>query len=122
MEPLKIKHAEQVSVRSINEALKLLNEAADNSAEEIREMVSRDYQGLRQIFAEGRHEVGGTLRELKSAAVESVTQVKDRAVAATKETAKSIDEGAHRNPWSYVAGASVLAAFVGFLMGRKSRG
>jgi ElaB/YqjD/DUF883 family membrane-anchored ribosome-binding protein len=108
-------------VKSIDHALKTLDEAAKDSTQEIRKMVLRDYARLKSILGDVRPEVGDALHEIGTASYESIQRAKENAVKSTKAVANSVDETVHASPWAFIGGAVGVGALLGFLIGRGSR-
>ena len=97
-------------VKSISHALKVLNEAAGNSTEALKDMMKKDYKKLQEVLSEVKP-------ELKSAALE----MRDTAVQSTKQSIKKVDDTAHESPWRFIGGAAIVSIVIGYLLGRKSK-
>lgn len=121
MEATKLERVNSEKMKSISHALKLLNDAAEESADEIRSMVRSDYRRLKNVLAEVKPEVHSALSEIGGAVSESIGEAKERVVATTRETAHKVDESVHEHPWAYIGGAAAMFALVGFLLGRRSK-
>ncbi len=106
--------------KSISHALTILNEAAKDSSDEIRQMVSKDFRRIKETFSEHVPEVKGALREIRDASGESVIHLRDRAVDSAKETARRVDETAHSNPWIFIGATAAVLGVLGFVLGRRS--
>lgn len=106
-------------IKSIDQALKVLDNAAKESTKEIRSMVDQDYSQLKQIFGEDKANVKSAFGEMKTATAESLYNAKEQVVATTQQTAQRVDESVHENPWVYIGGAALVTAIAGFLLGRK---
>jgi ElaB/YqjD/DUF883 family membrane-anchored ribosome-binding protein len=107
-------------VRSISEALDLLNAAADNSAEEIRGMISHDYRKLKGILDDIKPDVKTAYSGLRQAATDSLYATKDRAAEMSKDVAKRVDKSAHENVWTFLGVAAFFSLIFGFMIGRRS--
>lgn len=81
----------------ITEALKLLDEAAKEKKDELRELIAEKYENLK--------EATGRARELS--------------IEKTKELASTVDESVHENPWYYIGGVAIGALLLGYILGRK---
>ena len=108
-------------LKSLNHALEVLNDAAEDSSVEIRKMVNTDYRKLKKVLAEVKPEVEEVLSEFKAIATDSLAQTKETLVATTKHIAKNVDESVHLSPWVYLGGAAATSIVIGFLLGRKSK-
>ena len=117
----KLKSTEEVEIDSLDKALSVLNEAAENSAEEIQEMINKDYQSLQSVFPKEQTKVKENFSNIKESAVSSLAQAKERAVIMSKNAAENVDEAAHKNPWVFIGGTAAVSAILGFLLGRKFR-
>ena len=84
LEPNKINVTNKEKVKSINHALKTLNEAANESAEEIRGMLRKDYSRLTEVFSDVKPQVESSFREMR-----------DEVVTTAKQTVDKVDETVH---------------------------
>ena len=106
-EPIKYEKAQ-----SISHALAILNDAAQDSSDEIRKMVNKDFRRIKETFSNLTPEIKGALREVRNASSESLTHLKD--------ASHQIDHSAHENPWIFVGTAAAVAGVMGFVLGRKT--
>src|SRR5690606_6808413 len=97
-------------VRSIGRALDFLNEAATDSAEDIKRILKKDYRELADVIGELGED---TVDEIRNRA----DQVKQR----SREAASYIDESAHEHPWTYMGSAALLAGVLGYMLGCRTR-
>lgn len=104
---------------SINHALQILNSAAKDSSEDIKEMIDKDYRFLKRAMS-GASTGSKAALEFKEKAAERLSELKERALERGKVVAKTVDSSAHENPWYFIGGAAVVAGVLGFMMGRKS--
>lgn len=88
-------HDQEKKTNSINETLKMLDEAAGESSQEIKRMGEESLAYL--------------------------SQAKDKVVETSKNAAKKIDQSARENPWYFVGGAAAVVGIAGFILGRKSK-
>lgn len=117
----KTRAIEPERAKSLNHALSLLNDAADDSASEIRRMVNMDYNKLKRVFTEVKPDVKSALGEIKDLTSESLIHAKDNIVDSTKEAAHKVDESVHTHPWAYLGGVAAVSALAGFLYGRNNK-
>ncbi|MGK5086546.1 hypothetical protein WDW86_03230 [Bdellovibrionota bacterium FG-2] len=115
----RIDRSDKESVKSIQHALRVLNDAAKDSSDEIKQMVSRDYRHLKETFSDLKPELTSVVRELRDASGESISRVKNRIVETTRETSQKVDKSVHESPWRFIGGAAAVAALLGFFLGRK---
>lgn len=110
MEHARHRASRKESLRSINEALEVLNDAAEESADEIRKMVSSDYRKLKNA-----------LNSIQPEVRTAISDAKDHITTITKDTAQRVDDSAHENPWTFIGAAAAVGAFAGFLLGRQAK-
>lgn len=79
------------SARKLDEALRLLNEAAREKKDEIQGLLSEKYGDIKDVLGQGG--------------------------ARAKEWTEDVEEKVRQNPWPYIGGVALGALFVGFLMG-----
>ena len=108
-------------VKSIGHALELLNEAADDSVDEIKQMVSKDLEQGKEMFQGVTSEVSSVLQEVWSTSIDGIAFAQEKVVDGTKRVAKKVDESVHHSPWAYLLGTATAATLVGFALGRKSK-
>lgn len=111
--------ADRGNAQSISDALSLLNEVADSSSNEIKEMVAHDYRKLKKVFSDARPEFESASNELRSAATQSIRDARDAAVRRIREAGDTVNQSVHEKPWGYVAGTAVATGLLGFFLGRK---
>lgn len=120
MEPAKISQASQERVNSINNALKILNDAAAESADDIRALANRDYQNLKQILTEApTAESQTSFLGLENVSRPNFERIRERVVETTKEASQRVNDQAHENPWVFIGVTAALTAVTGFLLGRR---
>jgi ElaB/YqjD/DUF883 family membrane-anchored ribosome-binding protein len=107
-------------IKSIDEALKTLNESANESSDKILSMIESDYKDLKNILSETKPKAKRALHDLKSGSMETLQKASEEA----KETAINIkekaDESVGRHPWYYIGSAAAVGGLLGYLWGRKS--
>lgn len=94
----------------IHEALELLNAAAADQKEQLREAIANRYHSLKDVVADAGNNAGNRIQEIYTAGKTKVAS-----------TAHAVDENVHRNAWLYVGGAAVTALLLGYVLGRSSR-
>jgi ElaB/YqjD/DUF883 family membrane-anchored ribosome-binding protein len=104
------------SNEKIAEALKLLNEAAQEKKSDVTSMITDKYESLKQAIVDSEKSVGHAFMRGEKRAVEAAMQAKDFGV----KKAKEVDEHVHENPWPYIGGAAVVGILVGYILGRKN--
>ncbi|MEK6626356.1 MAG: hypothetical protein AABY86_15410 [Bdellovibrionota bacterium] len=106
---------------SLNHALKILNEASDTRADEIRAMIEHDFLKFKHLLRTETPKMSDLITGIQQSTAESLNQTKEKVVAATKETALKIDQNAHKNPWLFVGIAVVLSTLTGYIFANKIR-
>lgn len=86
---------EQKKSSSINDTLRMLDEASEESSNELKKM--------------GRESLA------------YLSQAKDKVVEKSKEAAKKVDESAHESPWYFIGATAAIVGIAGFFLGRKSK-
>lgn len=89
----------------INEALELLNDAAQHKKDEILKLVTNKYADFREAVESTKETAGEVIRE---------GQVRVR------KAAKEVDKNAHKNPWAFIGAAAGTALLLGFILGKVS--
>jgi len=104
------------SNEKIAEALKLLNEAAQEKKSDVAGMIADKYEALKQVIVASEKSMGNAFVRGEKRAVEAALHAKDFGVRKAKE----VDEHVHDNPWPYIGGAAVVGILVGYILGRKN--
>ena len=89
----------RTSNTKISEALELLNEAAQEKRDELKDIMANRYSHIREAMTTG------------------VDQGKEKVM----EVAADIDQRVHKDPWVYVAGAAAASLLLGYLIGSKRK-
>ncbi|MFZ3229612.1 MAG: hypothetical protein WA160_05375 [Pseudobdellovibrio sp.] len=121
MEKIRVSESGQDKIKSISHALSVLNDAADDSAQEIRNMVNTDYNKLKRVLNEVKPGVKVAFSEIKDVAADSMTQAKDKVVLTSKEAAQKVDDSVHQKPWVYLGGVAAASVLAGYLLGKKTK-
>ena len=104
--------------KKIAEALDLINEAAKEKTEEVREILASKYQGLKEtLFGSDLKQSFGSARK---SAVEAASRAKDVGEEKVKVLATQVDQDVHANPWQYIGGAALVSLLLGYILGRKN--
>lgn len=104
------------SNEKIAEALKLLNEAAQEKRSDVTGMIADKYEALKQAIADSEKSVGHAFMRGEKRTVEAALQAKEFGI----KKAKEVDEHVHDNPWPYIGGAALVGILVGYILGRKN--
>lgn len=107
-------------IKSINDALSILNEAAKYSSDEVRSMINEELKVVREALFEGFPQSRSRIRELRDNSIETLVKMRERVGDLAKETSTKVNTSAHQNPWYFVGGAALIASLLGFYFGKKS--
>ena len=110
---------EHTSSEKISEALKLLEEAAQQKKDELKSVMSDKYTHLKSVIVEAESSLGKSLSDAKKRAVEAAAHAKDVGVEKAREIAHDVDANVHQNPWAYIGGTAVVGLLLGYILGRN---
>lgn len=99
----------------IEEALELLNEAAQEKKEEVYEMIGDKYESLRGIF----EEVVANGREVAETAQKQLAKGLHYEEKKIRQAAAKFDKKIHSDPWKFLGGIALGTLIVGMVLGRK---
>ena len=94
----------------INEALRLLDEAARDKKHEFRSLLGDQYHHLRDAVVEKEQSL-----------LNLAARAKDEGLEKAKQAADDVDKHVHQHPWPYIGGVAVTALLVGYIMGRNRK-
>ena len=103
----------------ITEALKLLESAAKEKKDELRNLVVDKYAHLKDTFIDAEGSVKNHLGSARKKATGAAGQARDISEEKVREIARTVDEDVHKNPWPYLGGVAVGALLLGFILGKK---
>lgn len=107
------------SSENIAEALRLLEEAAEQKKDELKSVMSDKYTHLRSMILEADKGFVKAMADAKKQAVEAVVHAKDVGTEKNLEIARDVDKKVHSNPWPYIGGTAVIGLLFGFILGRN---
>ena len=99
----------------IEGALRLLDDAAKETKEDISGLVREKYHNLERSISK----VEPIVRQQFDNVSKKTSEAYEQGRKMAKEKAEFVDESVHTNPWSYIGGAALAGAIIGFLLGRK---
>ena len=105
----------------ISEALRLLEEAAKDKKDDLRNLLSGKYAHLKEAFADREQRVEESLAALKQRAAEAAHKAKETVERKTKEVAEEVDASVRTHPWQYIGGAALTGILLGYILGRNRR-
>jgi ElaB/YqjD/DUF883 family membrane-anchored ribosome-binding protein len=103
------------SSEKIEEALQLLQEAAEEKKDEVKKLLSGKYASLRDAVVD----IEGTLAEKVEELTRKADHVRVVAEKKARKIATEVDEKVHEDPWRVIGWTTVTALLVGYLLGRK---
>lgn len=112
---------EHTSTEKIADALKLLEEAAREKKDELKNAMSDKYTHLKNVIVETEHSLAHTLSDAGKHACEAATHAKDVSVEKAREVARDVDKSVHTNPWAYIAGTAAAGLLLGYMLGRNRK-
>lgn len=110
---------ESTGNEKIVEALKLLDTAAKDKKDELRELLNNRYSHLKSALADTEYTVIERLTSTLKDQIETLVNARNQGQAKVREAAGNVDEHVHTNPWPYLGGAAVISLLGGYLMGLK---
>ena len=115
-----MEHA-NTSNENISEALKLLEHAATQKKDELKNVLSGKYANLRSAIVENEESIAASLANAKARALDAVTHAKDVSIEKAREIARDVDQNVHQNPWPYIAGTAAVGLLLGYILGRNRK-
>ena len=112
--------AERQNVDSLNEALRLLDEAAQQSGSDVKQLIEEDYQHLKNTIEEISPKLKTAVGNMSSTAKRSVQNATEASSQFAKEQARQVDAHAHENPWAYVGGAALAGGLLGYFLAQSN--
>jgi len=109
------------SSENIAEALKLLEDAAEQKKDELKNVMSDKYKNLKNLIMESESSLVKSLSEAKRQAAEAAKHAKDVSVEKSLEIVGDVDKNVHRNPWAYIGGTAVIGLLLGYVLGRNPK-
>ncbi len=105
----------QMKKDKIQEALELLNDAAQGKKEEVFELLGDKYEHLKKFFESTAHNGGVIAGQTKKQIMKSLHEEEKR----LKETAAQWDKKVHKEPWTFLGSVALGALVLGLILGRK---
>ncbi len=107
------------SNEKISEALALLEEAAKDKRDEVRNLITGKYENLRGAVVQAEHTAAEVLTAAQKRAVEAILHAKEVGQEKVKHAATVVDDQVHATPWPFIGGAALTALLVGYILGRR---
>ena len=112
---------EHTSSEKIAEALKLLEEAAQQKKSELKSAMSDKYTHLKSVIVEAESSLVKSLADAKKYTIEAAVHAKDVSVEKACAIAHDVDKNVHQNPWAYIGGTAVVGLLLGYILGRNRK-
>ncbi len=109
----------RTSNEKISDALKLLDEAARERKDEVKNLLLGKFEHLKDAVVTEEARLKDALTAAGKRAAETARHLKDVSEEKAKEIATAVDESVHKNPWPYIGGAALGALVLGYFMGRR---
>ena len=106
---------ERASAEKIEEALRILEEAAREEKDGLKTILADKYGNLKELFMGAEQQLVDILAQTRSRAYSAAQRARDYSLAKVKD----VDANAHNNPWPYVGGAAVIGLLAGYIFGRN---
>ncbi len=109
---------EHASSQTIAEALKLLDEAAKQSKDELQAALSNKYTHLRSLIREKEGTVMSSLTDAKEYVIDAAAHAKEVGTEKAREIAHEVDRNVAQHSWAYIGGTAVVSLLLGYILGR----
>ncbi len=105
----------QIKKDKIQEALELLNEAAQGKKEEVFELLGDRYEYLKEFFESAAHNGEALAGQTKKQIVKSLQHEEKK----LKEAAAHWDKKVHNEPWAFLGAVALGSLIFGLILGHK---
>lgn len=107
------------SNEKITEALKLLEEAAREKKNDLRDLMANKYSNLKELVSDTEYDIKESLAIAKKRASDILSKATDIGERRVKEVAAQLDDNVRANPWPYIGGVALTGLLIGYILGRK---
>jgi len=111
--------ATQNDIKSLEQALTLLEKASKDSKSQVTDLLKKDYAELAKVFSETTPQIKKALNGAANVSAENIKDFANAGTAKAKEFAKGVDTQVHDNPWAYLGVAALGGAIIGYLSAKK---
>lgn len=106
-------------LKSINEALDVLEDVSHESSDEIKRIIQKDYKQLRNTLQDLGPEIESQLQDFKRNAKDKLGKINNKTKEVSKKAARSIDHSAKEHPWRFIGSVALAGTALGFYLGRN---
>ncbi len=106
---------------TLAEALTLLEEAATQKKDELKNLMTDKYTHLRGAIMDVEKGLAHSLSNVKKHTLDAVSHAGEVSSEKVKQIASDVDESAHQYPWAYIGGAAVVGLLIGYIAGRDRK-
>jgi ElaB/YqjD/DUF883 family membrane-anchored ribosome-binding protein len=103
---------------SINDALKMIDQALSRDGANLKELVSSEYTSFRRAIDDMAPRAAEVFRDYSSQAVGVLQDYASERVEQGRKIVGRVDKSVHENPWPVISGVALGSLAVGFLLGR----
>ncbi|HAZ13595.1 MAG: hypothetical protein A2X86_13770 [Bdellovibrionales bacterium GWA2_49_15] len=107
------------NAEAIDHALKLLYKEKLISSSDIEGITAREHVKNQPFIPTMVEKMSDVVENIQKTSLESLSKAKDKVLTTTAETAKRVDQTAHKSPWIFVGVASALSGVAGFFLGQR---
>lgn len=105
---------------TIEEALRLLDEAIAHDGANLKNLVTDEFANLRSAIMDLAPRMGETVREYGGQAYDKARTFATDRMQRGRELVGRLDENVRGNPWPIVLGVTIGSIALGFFLGRNS--
>jgi len=106
---------------TIEEALRLLEKAAEQKKDELKHVMADKYTHLRGLFTETESSLVKSLADAKRHAAEAAARAKELGAEKTRELADEVDRKVRSHPWPIIGGTAVVSLLLGYILARNHK-
>lgn len=105
------------SGKKLTDALELLNEAAREKKDEIRNLIGDRYSAIQDAMQDVVSQGKRTFKKAKNEAQGFLQEGEEK----VEKTVRTVNKEIQKSPWKYIGGTALGALVLGFLLGNSKR-
>lgn len=105
---------------SINEALRILDEALGGAGANLKDLVTNDFKNLKSALSDNGSRISENFRGMSGETFDRVSEIASMGMERGRRIYSEVDVQMRSNPWPILGGVAVGTFALGFLMGRGS--